>query len=359
LVALALASCAAQPAAQVDVCGHDPGLGPALLGGQLRITLTDAAGAPLKSALVSADRSSMPPLGVVPDGARVLVEGLDASGAPVAFGSTALSAGAACVCISRNDWYSYSTWQDASGAYHDGPSRHFVVRAEVPPGIVIAQPLELDHLRVQPGDTLRATVAYQNTSSQSIAVRGLAVVARPPGASHLDGLVTDFSPLAIDHLDAGQLVTVDSRRTFGAADATGDWALFARLTDALGDVHDGPEVTLAVGGSDPSPLTQRAPVALDRGVVSPPTSLHVTVSYANATAAPVMLQQLVLTVRPPGGSNAGGPFDDLSPRLGATTVGPGQTIDVGADRMFALTDDPCAGLVCTVAAGACSFAPSP
>ena len=356
LLALTLAACHARAPA-LDVCAAGDGLAAALVGGQLRVEVRDADGTPRSSAVVALDRPSHAALGGAPDGAWVVVEGLDADGAPVAGGAATLAGGAACVCVSRTTWYSYASWQDAAGAYHDGPSADFVVQQAAPPGLRLARPLALDHARVQPGDVLRATAAYENRGAAAIDVRGLAVLARPPGATHAAGLVTDFSPVAVGRVQPGQVVDVDVTRAFGDADAPGTWRLFTRLVDRLGVAHDGPEVSLAVGGSDADPLVPAVPPTLDHAWVQPPDMLHVATSYRNDGTAPITIQQLILTTRPPGGSNAGGPFDDLSPRLGSTTIGPGQTIDVAAGRMFPAADDPCADVVCTVEAGACKLTP--
>lgn len=356
LLALTLAACHAG-APSLDVCPADDALAAALVGGQLQIEVRDPDGTPRASARVPADRPSHAALGAAPDGTWVVVEGLDAGGAPVAGGAARIAGGGACVCLGRTTWYAYASWQDGTGAFHDGPSADFFVQKADPPGLRLARPLALDRARVQPGEVVRATAAYENRGAAAVDVRGIAVLARPPGATHAAGLVSDFSPVAVGRVAPGQVVDVDVTRTFGADDAPGSWRLFTRLTDRLGVTHDGPEVSLAVGGGEADPLVPARPPVLDHAWVRPPDALHVAVSYRNDGTAPLTIQQLVLTTRPPGGSNAGGPYDDLSPRLGSTTIGPGQTIDVAADRMFPTSDDPCADVVCTVPAGACALGP--
>jgi hypothetical protein len=168
----------------------------------------------------------------------------------------------------------------------------------------------------------------------------------------------DFSAVTVRALPTGSTLSVDSARTFSSTDAVGNWGIFARLTDELGVAHDSPEVTLAVGGRDDSTLVPTAPPRVAAAWLSPPGNLHVEASYQNQGSA-VQLQQLVLTSRPPGGANGTGPFDDLSPRLGATTIGPGQTIDPTGDRSFIASDDPCSGMLCVVSAGQCSFSSAP
>src|SRR2546427_185103 len=63
-------------------------------------------------------------------------------------------------------WYSYTTYQDAAGAWHDSPNINSIVVAPptVAGGLVISSPLVPDKLTVRAGDILNGTVTYQNTA---------------------------------------------------------------------------------------------------------------------------------------------------------------------------------------------------
>ena len=71
-----------------------------------------------------------------------------------------------------------------------------------------------------------------------------------------------------------------------------------------------------------------------------PATLTASVTYANSQSAPLALQQLIITTRPPGGTHSGGPFDDCSPKIGAQVVAPGQAVPLGATRAFTNADAP-------------------
>src|SRR5262249_3070356 len=102
-------------------------------------------------------------------------------------------------------------------------------------------------------------------------------------------------------------------------------------------------VVPAVTSPAPAPAPSGAfavstPLALDHTSVTPGMTLHATVTYRNGTSAPVTIQRLVIAGRPPGGTHAGGPYDDLAPQLGATTVQPGATVTLAASRTFSALD---------------------
>ena len=60
-----------------------------------------------------------------------------------------------------------------------------------------------------------------------------------------------------------------------------------------------------------------------------------TVTYRNTSSSPISVQHVVIGARPPGGTNIGGPFYDLSPQLAGTVVQPGATMTLAASRTFA------------------------
>src|SRR5206468_10956330 len=135
------------------------------------------------------------------------------------------------------------------GAAHDAPPVGFFVRQAMPPGTAVSSVPRLDRARVAHGDLLRVNFAYTNTAPVALALGGIALLGRPPGATHLSGLANDFTPQPIDRIDAGATVSFQASRTFAAADPTGTWSVFSRLTDLLGVAHDGPEVHFEVGGT--------------------------------------------------------------------------------------------------------------
>jgi len=99
------------------------------------------------------------------------------------------------------------------------------------------------------------------------------------------------------------------------------------------------------GTAPPAPAGRLVPVAplrLDRLTVARGETLTGTVTYRNTGATAVTIRDLVLAARPPGGTNAGGPYLDLAPNQGGATVAPGATITLTARRTI-LPADPQGG----------------
>ncbi len=85
-------------------------------------------------------------------------------------------------------------------------------------------------------------------------------------------------------------------------------------------------------------LTLIAPLTLDRTTVRRGETITGAVTYRNDTGATMTIGDLVLAGRPPGGTNAGGPWLDFRPS-GARTLVPGQAVTFSASRTI-LADDP-------------------
>jgi hypothetical protein len=66
--------------------------------------------------------------------------------------------------------------------------------------------------------------------------------------------------------------------------------------------------------------------------------LHGTVTYQNTSASPISVSAIAITSRPPGGTNAGGPYNTLTPSLSAQTIQPGASLTLAASRAFTSAD---------------------
>lgn len=351
--ALALVVVGCAPARQIDLCARDPGVASAIAGGRFRLTVRDATGRPLHEGDVRADAPASAALGS--GGAVVDVEGLAGGGDLVAAGRAGLGDQETCVCVRRVVWRGFATWQDDGGTYHDGPAVEFYVGADAGPRILQAAPVTLDRASVLAGDTLTATVAWTNRAGVPLDVGGVALVAAPPDAARTSAAAATFATQPATTIAPGQSLTLTGTRDFSSADAAGTWRVWGRLVDALGGVHEGPAVELAVGAAPTDAIVPLAPVALDKASILAGDTLVAHARYGNATAQSASLQRVVITARRPGATNAGGPFDDFSPVAGAQSLAPGAAIDVMATRDFATTDDPCAQVECTVSGGQCRF----
>ena len=77
---------------------------------------------------------------------------------------------------------------------------------------------------------------------------------------------------------------------------------------------------------------------LDKTTVNLGQTLNATVTYKNATSSAVTINTIIIASRRPGGTNSLGPYDDLSPVAGVTTVQPGATVTLSASRTFTTSD---------------------
>jgi endoglucanase len=89
------------------------------------------------------------------------------------------------------------------------------------------------------------------------------------------------------------------------------------------------------GGS--TAFAPSVPRAFDSGTVQAGQTLTGSVTYRNCTSAPVTVQELTITGRPPGGMGSV-PLDDFTPVLAATTVAVGEPITLTASRTFTAAD---------------------
>jgi hypothetical protein len=80
------------------------------------------------------------------------------------------------------------------------------------------------------------------------------------------------------------------------------------------------------------------PLALSATTIAPGATLSGAVTYTNTCATAMSIADVTITSRPPGGTNAGGPYDDFSPWVNATTVNAGASITLQASRTLASAD---------------------
>ena len=306
------------------------------------------------------------------------------------------------------------------------------------PGVLtISTPLALDKTTVTIGQTLTATVTYQNTGSSPVTVNDIWITSRPPGGTNSSGPFYDLAPsMPTTTIQPGATVKLSASRAFTSTDPTGIWYAYGTYQDSSQVWHDAPNVnftvqaasvvnqapvvsaganqtitlpstatlsgtatddglpsgtltttwsmssgpgtvtfgnvsalsttasfttagtyllqlsasdgalkststvTITVNPDPPSTglLTISTPLALDKTTVTIGQTLNATVTYRNTSSSPVTVNQIAITSRPPGGTNSGGPFDDLSPALGSTTVQAGATVTLSASRTFTSTD---------------------
>jgi len=66
-------------------------------------------------------------------------------------------------------------------------------------------------------------------------------------------------------------------------------------------------------------------------------TLSGTVTYKNTGSSSITINQVVITARPPGGTNSAGPYDNFSPTLSLTTIQAGATVTLTGSWTFSST----------------------
>jgi polygalacturonase len=80
-------------------------------------------------------------------------------------------------------------------------------------------------------------------------------------------------------------------------------------------------------------------LALSAGTVTPGGTLTGTVTYRNDGSSSGTIAQINIAVRPPGGTNSGGPFADMAPTQGSVTLAPGESVTLQASRTFSASEE--------------------
>lgn len=121
--------------------------------------------------------------------------------------------------------------------------------------------------------------------------------------------------------------------------AAGPHLLTARAVDKRGRTAQ-TQRSFVVQQPSPGPgvLDITHPLQLDRTEVAPGETLTGTIGFTNHGSSAVTVQQVVIAARPPGADLAAGPYWDLTPALGATTVAPGAALTVTATRTVTASD---------------------
>src|SRR6266850_4658355 len=118
-------------------------------------------------------------------------------------------------------------------------------------------------------------------------------------------------------LDSGAVAACTSPQSYSAL-AAGSHTFTLTATDMVGNASAPASFTWSItltGG-----LVISSPLVLDKLTVRAGDILNGTVSYQNTSASPIAVQTIGIAARPPGGTNAGGPYSNLTPSLPAQTI---------------------------------------
>src|SRR5207237_9706711 len=116
----------------------------------------------------------------------------------------------------------------SDGALSSSSDVTITVNGASSPGVLaILSPLTLDKTTVMIGQTLNATVTYQNTGGSPIALNQAVITSRPPGATNSSGPFDDLSPrTGVVTVQPGPTLTLPASRSFTSSDPTGAWYSF-------------------------------------------------------------------------------------------------------------------------------------
>jgi hypothetical protein len=146
-------------------------------------------------------------------------------------------------------------------------------------------------------------------------------------------------------LAPGQSYTPEVSRLFGAADLPGRWQAYLIIQTMYGSWHTiGRPIPFTVAGVSPRPalpgngrIAAVEPLPLSRRTVRRGETVTATATLRNQGSAAITLTRIVIAGRPPGGTNAGGPFDDFGTRR-AITLAPGQRYTIQESRTASAAD---------------------
>ncbi len=152
-------------------------------------------------------------------------------------------------------WTAFSSYQDATGVWHAGPTVSFTVLAPPPPPppvLTISSPLAITPSSVFAGETVTGVVTWKNASATAITARQVAVTALPPGVTPATGPWVPLAPvLTPGSIPAGGTLSLTATRTVATTDPLGTWTAYASYQDSSGVWQSGPTVPFSVAARPP------------------------------------------------------------------------------------------------------------
>ncbi len=177
----------------------------------------------------------------------------------------------------------------------------------------------------------------QMPMSVSVAVTPHQISVQPQGGFAFTATVTG-APVtdvtwAVPETGGG---TIDAGGYYTAPSSAGSFHVVA--TSVADPSRKGTALVSVSMAAPPGGLVISSPLSLDKTTVVPGATLHGTVTYRNTGSTPLTIQHVTVSVRPPGGTNIGGPYYDLLPQLTGQVVQPGATLTLAASRTFGSAD---------------------
>src|SRR5207253_3239914 len=138
-------------------------------------------------------------------------------------------------------------------------------------------------------------------------------------------------------LDSGAAAACTSPQSYSGL-ANGSHTFLLTATDPAGNVSTPATFTWTIAVQAGSGLVISSPLTLDKTSVGPGGTLNGTVTYQNTGSSAISVLSVIIGGRPPGGTNGGGPFADLTPTLAAQTIAAGASVTLAASRAFSASD---------------------
>jgi len=226
----------------------------------------------------------------------------------------------------------------------------------VPGSIAVTSPLALSAMSVSAGGTLSGVATLRNNGTTAVTLPEIVIAARPPGGTYGGGPYDDFGKLQNVTLQPGASVTINEARAFTSADPTGTWDAYLTYEDASGAYHDqAPDLAFNVVAATATPTPTASPTATTSPTATPSPAGGIVVvnplalapnpvgygqtftgqaTIKNTSNTSITLPQMVIALRPPGGTHAGGPFTYDFGARNNVTLAPGQSLTIQGSRTF-------------------------
>lgn len=204
------------------------------------------------------------------------------------------------------------------GSSPEGCTGGFSHTPQSPPAPgVIATPCSPAARTIAIGRVVTASATLQNVSQSTLTIRGAALTIRPPDADRLDGPFDDLAP-AVDEvaIPVGETLKIVGSRRLENTDRTGNWTCYLRFQSSDRVWHDGPVVARITV----TPQLVQQSCQLSSLSYAAGDTLNATAVLHNGSRTSMDVTRALLTVRQPGGTNAGGPYLDLAPASDALSI---------------------------------------
>lgn len=187
------------------------------------------------------------------------------------------------------------------------------------------------------GSLFTASATLQNDSASTLAIRDAALTTRPSDGERLDGPYENLSPEVTNvTIPPGESITVTGSRQMAKTDRVGTWICYLTFQTLDYVWHDGQTVTqFTVKALAFAQSCQPTP-----SVISTGGTITASAAMQNGTGAQLAVSRLLITFRPPGGTNAGGLYLNMEPVRTDVLIDPGETVRIQGSLTVPIAGPP-------------------